>query len=64
MGQRARILTEIFGFDGWKVKEAWFEDSAGQRVWPVAGFRLICGTRLVLAVERRWLSRCVSVYRG
>ncbi len=58
MGQRARILTEIFGFDGWKVKEAWFEDSAGQRVWPVAGFSLIRGTRLVLGVERRWLPRC------
>ena len=31
MGQRARILTEIFGFDGWKVKEAYFENEAGQR---------------------------------
>ena len=58
MGQRARILTEIFGFDGWKVKEAYFENEAGQRVQPVRGFALIQGTRLVLVVKRRWLARC------
>jgi hypothetical protein len=32
MGQRARILTEVFGFDGWRVKEAFFENAAGVRV--------------------------------
>lgn len=58
MGQRGRILTEIFGFDGWKVNEAYFEDGAGQRVRPVGSFALIRGTRLVLVVERRWLPRC------
>ena len=63
MGQRAVILTEIFGFDGWKVKEAYFENAAGERVQPVAGFALLRGTRLVLVVERRWLSRCSTCHR-
>ena len=63
MGQRVPILTEIFGFDGWKVKEARFENGAGQRVWPVAGFALLRGTRLVLVVERRWLTCCSTCGR-
>jgi len=58
MGQRARILTEILGFDGWKVKEVFFESAAGVRVVPVGGLSPLRGTRLVLVVERRWLSRC------
>ena len=64
MGQRARILTEIFGFDGWKVEEAWFENGSGQRVRPVGSFAPHPrGTQLVLAVERRWLSRCSTCGR-
>jgi transposase len=63
MGQRASILTEIFGFDGWKVQEAYFENGAGERVHAVAGFALLRGTRLVLAVKRRWLSRCSRCHR-
>jgi len=58
MGQRARILTEILGFDGWKVTDTFFETAAGERVHPVRGFALIRDTRLVLSVERRWLPRC------
>jgi transposase len=58
MGQRARILTEILGFDGWKVKEAFFESAAGQQVKPVGRLSVLRGTRLVLAIERRWLPRC------
>jgi transposase len=58
MGQRARILTEILGFDGWKVKEAFFESAEGKRVAPVGGLSLLRETRLVLVVERRWLPRC------
>jgi transposase len=58
MGQRARILTEILGFDGWKVTGTFFESAAGERVRPVRGFALIRETRLVLTVERRWLPRC------
>lgn len=58
MGQRSRILTEIFGFDGWKVKETFFESSRGDRVVPVAGFAVLREARLVLVVERRWLPRC------
>ncbi len=58
MGQRAKILTEILGFDGWKVKEAFFESAAGKRVEPVGGMSLLRETRLVLVVERRWLPRC------
>lgn len=58
MGQRARILTEILGFDGWKVKEAFFESANGERVVPVGGLSPLRETRLVLVIERRWLPRC------
>lgn len=58
MGQRARILTEIFGFDGWKVKDPYFESASGDRVRPVHSFSVLRGMRLVLPVERRWLPRC------
>jgi transposase len=58
MEQRTRILTEIVGFDGWKVKEAYFESASGERVVPVGGYAMLRGTRLMLVVERRWLPRC------
>jgi transposase len=58
MGQRARILTEILGFDGWKVKATFFESSKGERVEAVGGVAVLRETRLVLVVERRWLARC------
>jgi transposase len=58
MGQRARILTEILGFDGWKVRDAFFESAAGERVVPVGGLGMVRETRLVLVVERRWRPRC------
>ena len=58
MGQRAKILTEIVGFDGWKVKDAFFESAAGKRVVPVGTLAMVRETRLVLVVERRWLPRC------
>ena len=58
MGQRTRILTEILGFDGWKVTETFFESAIGKRVEAVGGFALLRDTRLVLVAERRWLPRC------
>jgi len=58
MGQRARILAEILGFDGWKVTEGFFESARGERVEPVGGFSVLRETRLVLVVERRWRPRC------
>ncbi len=38
MGQRTRMLTEIFGFDGWQVTGAYFENAAGERVEVVRGY--------------------------
>jgi len=58
MGQRARILTEIFGVRGWKVTDAFFEDEKGQVVFPLRDFALMPSVRLVLRVERQWLPRC------
>jgi len=58
MGQRTRILTEILGFDGWKVKEAYFESAQGQRVEAVGGFEPLRKTTLVLVVARCWMGRC------
>jgi transposase len=58
MGQRTRILTEIFGFDGWQVTGAYFENAAGERVEGVRGYAPLRSTRLVLVVDRRWIARC------
>jgi len=59
MGQRARILTEILGFRGWRVKEAFFEDANGQLIFPLKGMgRPFPGSRLVLRLVRRWAPRC------
>jgi transposase len=58
MGQRAKILTSILGFDGWKVTDVFFESGAGERVIPLRGLAMLRETRLVLVVERRWLARC------
>jgi len=63
VGQRARILTEILGFDGWKVKEAFFESKSGARVVPIGTLALVRETRLVVVVERRWLARCSACGR-
>lgn len=58
MGQRARILTEILGFKGWKIVDALFEGKDGQLVFPLRDFALLPEVRLVLRVERQWLPRC------
>jgi transposase len=60
MGQRARILTEILGFGGWKVTDAFFEGEDGQLVLPLREFALAAGVRLVLRVQRKWLPRCCA----
>lgn len=60
MGQRGQILTQIFGFRGWKVTHVSFEDDKGRVVVPLAGYDVIPSCRLVLQVERRWAPRCGS----
>ena len=58
MGQRGKILTQITGFRGWKVAEAYWEDSSGRRVYPIAGYDIIGDAVLVLRMVRRWTARC------
>lgn len=58
MGQRTKTLSEILGFNGWKVEEACFEDAQGTRFDPLDGYGVLPGTRLVLRVVRRWAPRC------
>lgn len=57
MGQRARTLTQIFGFDGFKV-DAFFETPLGVRIAADLAPSLLRGMTLVLTVTRRWLARC------
>lgn len=57
MGQRSRTLTQIFGFDGFRVTH-YFETRAGARIADSTAFALLRGTVLVLCVERRWLPCC------
>lgn len=58
MGQRAKILTEILGFRGWKVKEMFFEDKDGTRLAVIPGYAPGATGQLVLRVERKWAPRC------
>lgn len=57
MSQRTRILTEIWGYRGWKIRETYFEWADGTRCAALPrGARV--EVRLVLVVERRWAARC------
>ena len=58
MGQRSRIVAQVLGFVGWKVREAFFENDKGERIEPVDGCEVPAGLLLVLRVERRWTARC------
>jgi len=59
MSQRTRILTEIWGYRGWRIRETYFEWADGKRCVVVPlGFR--AEVRLVIGVERRWAARCGS----
>jgi len=57
MGQRKRTLTQIFGFDGFKV-EGYFEDADGVRLGVDVLPAALRGKTLVLRATRRWLPRC------
>jgi len=57
MGQRSRTLTQIFGFDGFKV-DGHFEDAKGVRLDDYTPPLALRGKTLVLTVTRRWLPRC------
>jgi transposase len=59
MGQRARILTQIAGFRGWKVADAHWENRSGQVIVPIADL-VPADARLVLSMKRRWSSRCAK----
>lgn len=58
MGQRARILTQITGFRGWKVASAGWETPHGAPVAPIAGYDVAAEAVLVLKMSRRWAPRC------
>lgn len=57
MSQRTRILTDIWGYGGWKIREIYFEWANGTRCAVVPrGIRV--EVQIVLVVERRWAARC------
>jgi transposase len=58
MGQRARILTEIWGFSGWKVKDVFYEDKDGTRLAVIPGYAPGATGTLVIQVKRGWAPRC------
>ncbi len=57
MGQRAKILTQIAGFRGWKVAGTRWETADGQPFEPIAGY-VPPDAVLVLVMARRWAPRC------
>jgi transposase len=52
------MLTEIWGYRGWHIRQAFYEDAEGRRFAPLEGYGVLPDTRLVLCVERRWAPRC------
>ena len=58
MGQRARILTQIAGFTGWKVTDAYWENPTGKRFEQVGCYDVPIDAKLVLVMGRRWAPRC------
>lgn len=58
MSQRTRILSQITGFRGWNVVETRWENAAGQRIEPIAGYDVPADAVLVLVMGRRWAPRC------
>lgn len=59
MSQRTRIISEIWGYRGWKVLEVAYENAAGEVVVPFAG-TVSSNATVVLRVKRRWSARCVQ----
>jgi transposase len=62
MSQRTRILSQIAGFLGWKVKETRWENAACQPFEPVDGYDVHTDAVLVLVMERRWAPRCSKCF--
>ena len=60
MGQRSASLTQIWGFNGFKVNGAYFENVLGERVERPTDFGFGAGIRLVLPVQRVWAARCAG----
>lgn len=58
MGQRARMLTEILGVQGWNIVEAYFETEQGARFDHLSAVTMLLNMTLVLRVKRRWAPRC------
>jgi len=57
MSQRTKILTEIWGYRGWRIRETYFEWADGKRCTVLPrGVRV--EVRLVVVVERQWAPRC------
>jgi transposase len=57
MGQRARSLAHIFGFDGFRLSY-YFETRGGARIADSTAMPFLRGTVLVLSLERRWFPCC------
>ena len=57
MGQRRRTLTQVLGYFGWRVVEAWFE-KGGERVGSVVDSAIEQGLLFVVSVERYWAPHC------
>lgn len=58
MSQRTRILTQIMGFVGWKVKATRWEGTDRRPFTPVRGYNVPTNAVLVIEMARRWAPRC------
>ncbi len=58
MGQRNVSLTQLFGFEGWKVTRSWFESVSGVRLLQPRGVPRH-KLRLVVVLARDSAARCV-----
>ena len=59
MSQRTRILSEIWGYRGWKVTEVLYVGADGDWIGRVSGYPPPV-TTIVLRVTRSWAPRCAE----
>lgn len=63
MGQRKVSLTQLVGFEGWKVTQSWFETRSGVRLLRRTALPRH-KVQLVVALERDCAARCVLCGRA
>jgi transposase len=63
VGKLSQFIQQVLGFDGWKVKDWWYENSQGVWFKPVSRMLVPANAPLVVVVGRMWMGRCAKCGR-